>query len=192
MNSPLGRPETTSTLSRRGRWLALFAVNAGLAIRFFVPDVQCTAQDRHPGALVEFVRQKTNEAYPGHGKRPVLALLIRLMNFGCLPCLHNFFDFCDSLQKSSEKYGNRNVLLMVARDERTEHEQMRVVRGWAKSSGLRFPVILVPQRLLDDDGIEFSTALLLSADDEVEFMKEFPLEKGSAAELLEMLFPRKQ
>ena len=95
--------------------------------------------------LQNYIRSVSNKLDSNSADQKVLAVLIRFINFGCVACLNEFFDFSDSLQQNTTRFGKRNIILMFARDNSDENVQDRIMKGWMKANGLNYPMCLVPQ-----------------------------------------------
>ena len=149
-------------------------------------------QNNQQVPLEQYLRNQSIQVNPKCAKQPILVFLIKFINFGCVSCLNDFFDLCDSINSRIKQDGKRNVMVCFARDERPEQEQFRTMKGWTRSSGLRFPVVLVPKKIFDDNFIDFSTVILLNKDNEVELMEQFPLSATAISEIIDKLFCKKR
>lgn len=141
--------------------------------------------------LQNYIRSVSNKLDSNSADQKVLAVLIRFINFGCVACLNEFFDFSDSLQQSITRYGKRNIILMFARDNSDEDVQDRIMNGWMKANGLNFSMYLVPRGIFDDYFVDYTTVISINEDDSIEYFEKFPIATQRKEEIIKWLFEAK-
>ncbi len=139
-------------------------------------------------SLERYIRQGSSRLSPGSEHRKVMAFVIRFVNFGCVYCLNDFFEFCDSLQANVAGHHRSDILLMVVRDERDEATQARIMRGWAEANGLKFPVHLVPEEVIESYEIDYTTIVVIDERDAIEYFEKFPVSAERKKEITSYLF----
>ncbi len=92
--------------------------------------------------------------------RESVILFVEFLRFGCLTCLDQFLDFCDTVRKTSGTAGPVNVVVVIKRDRQEERTQFRAMRSWLDACGLNLPFILAPEGVFSEFGVG-STALMI-------------------------------
>ena len=173
------------------KWGLIFVM---LLIQFNSRGISQTTFSKEPVqsiTLQNYIRSVSNKLDPNLANQKVLAVLIHFINFGCVACLNEFFDFSDSLQQNITKFGNRNIILMFARDNSDENVQNRIMKGWMKANGLNFPMYLVPRGIFDDYFVDYTTVILINEDDSLEYIEKFPIATQRKKEIIKWLFESK-
>ncbi|GEM_PF-4141412 len=126
-------------------------------------------------SLESYIREASGKLSRRSGHRKVMALIIRFVNFGCVFCLDDFFEFCDTLKASVPAHGQGDIILMVVRDQRDEATQARIMKGWARSNGLKFPVYLIPEDIVDNYYIDYTSVVVIDERGTIVVVEKFPI-----------------
>lgn len=135
-------------------------------------------------SIVDSLEKSEHSAAPS-GKK--IIFMIRFTDFGCQPCLENFFVLCDTvsgIMKNSEKL---HVYLLFLREESSPGYQLAAMKGWAKSSGLPFPVALVARDVFESYGIGHSSVLITGEEGLIHFRGEIPLSRNDISNIVKTL-----
>ena len=173
------------------KWILIFVM---ILIHFSSRGISQTTLSKESVqsiTLQNYIRSVSNKLDSNSAGQKVLAVLIRFINFGCVACLNEFFDFSDSLQQNITRFGKRHIILMFARDNSDENVQDRIMRGWMKANGLNFPMYLVPRGIFDDYFVDYTTVILINEDDSLEYLEKFPIATQRKKEIIRWLFEAK-
>ena len=165
-----------------------------ILIHFFSVAVSQTrvSEEIEQGLSLEsYIRAVSIKFYPNSENQRVLAFFIRFIDFGCIACLNEFFDFSDSLQQNERRFGKRNIILMFVRDDNDEYIQSRLMKGWMKANGLNFSMYLVPNGIFDDYFVDYTTVVLINKDCSLEFVEKFPVDSRKQDAIIKQLFESK-
>ncbi len=108
-------------------------------------------------------------------EKTVLVFLIRFVNFGCVPCLNSFVDFCDTLKEQGELRRNCSVVLLFERDNQDRAMQYKQMKAWMNAVGIKFPFSLIPSKVFEEHGISYTSVLIIEHGDRIGYMSQFPL-----------------
>ena len=151
------------------------------------PDID--AQEFEKGLPLErYIRSVGIYLEPNSEHQSVLAFFIRFINFGCVTCQNDFFDFADSLEQRMKQHGHRTVVVLFVRDSRDKEVQERLMRGWLKSNRLFFPMLVVPREVFDSYNVDYTSAILIGAGSSIEVMEQFPIDLQMKEAFLTQLF----
>ena len=107
------------------------------------------------------------------GKKVIF--MLRFIDFGCQPCLQNFFDLCDSLKAANNNHFTLQVYLLFLKDQTGAGYQEGSMTQWAKSCNLDYPLKLVPQDLFRRYGIGHSSVIITEKDGKIIYTGDIPV-----------------
>jgi len=137
--------------------------------------------------LHEYVKKACMPAPDHRENKKTVAIFIEFLRFGCLACLNEFLDFCDTLKAVSDAYGNVGVILIFKRDHQEEDQQYRQMKSWIKGTGLNFRFRIAPPELFDENHITEISLLILDRNYEFNYYNQFPLTMRKKEEILGIL-----
>jgi hypothetical protein len=175
----------------RGKPLAIYLFSVILLISFIVSSGDGKDGRKDGGKQLHSVAQYVRHIHRGHrlsrGSH-TLAFFLRFLDFGCVPCLNNFLDFCDTLNTTIAKKGEEDILMVFLRDDNTEQHQLTTLNKWAKVNALPFPIYLASEEVYNRYHIGHSCVVLIDETDEIDFTGEFPLPVEGQEIILHRLF----
>jgi hypothetical protein len=125
--------------------------------------------------LHSIISSLSPSADTAHHTGTKIIFMLRFIDFGCQPCLQNFFEICDSIATIQEKSITTHVYLLFLRDQTSPGYQLSTLTRWARSSGLLYPVALVTAEVFKRYGIEHSSVLVMDNNGNVANCGEIPL-----------------
>lgn len=125
---------------------------------------------------------RAEETESTDGKK--LIFMIRFTDFGCQPCLRNFFELCDSVGIIRKRSRAIPVYLFFLREQSDPGYQLTTMTSWAKSSGLPYPVAIVPPEVFKRHGIGHSSILIIGYNDTLHFRGEIPVSQGDLRHII--------
>lgn len=144
-----------------------------------------------PDSLAQYVRHLQNTSGRNSGSIRTLAFLIRFIDFGCVPCLNNFLDFCDALSAAGVLKEDGKIVMICMRDESPERYQRETLDKWARRNKLDFPIYLAREATFDSFELQRSSVVLINETDRVELSSELPLTPEIQREILRRLLENK-
>lgn len=134
-------------------------------------------------SLERYIRSES-KTLSGKEYDEILAMMIRFENFGCLPCLNDFMEFCDSLRAGNTVGSNVSVILIIARNEQSLQQQTVSMKRWANENELFYPLVCIPRQLFENWNIERSTVLLVNKNDSIDLRETIPLSRARQDEFI--------
>lgn len=143
------------------------------------------------GALPAFVNGLWKTIPPDGDHHPTATLFIRFTDFGCVPCLNNFLDVCDTIAQAMRVHGSRPVALVFMRDRRERSDQERILHRWASVHRIHFPVFVAPENFFTTHFLDYSTFVVLDREGEFIFFEKFPLSAEKLHAVTDILFGKR-
>ena len=166
----------------RASWWGVISVLSMIAAsrsvmgqRISVDTVVCESAPVHLGKLFR------------SEKKSVLGIYVIFSDFGCVECLNNFLDMCDSIRSRSDS-GRGRVVMFVRRDDGKISYQAMTLKLWALANGIGFRIYIISRGYFSLNGFKRSTALLLGEHSEEVGRWEIPLASEERDYILRGLF----
>ncbi len=106
-----------------------------------------------------------------------IIFMLRFIDFGCQPCLQNFFELCDSFGTIQRSSLTIPVYILFLKDQTGAGYQLTTMTEWTRSCGLQYPIALISQKVFKNYGIEHSSVLIMNKNGAIENCGEIPLSR---------------
>ena len=165
--------------------------NLAFVLSWFVVCLTICTSDATAGAaakdssLTDYVVRHCLTAANARTGRESIILFVDFLRFGCMSCLNQFLDLCDTLKDVSRKEGPLNVVVVFKRDGQAENVQSRAMRSWLNGSGLSLPMTIIPAEVFTSFGVEGTALMILDRHKEFAFygpIPSTPAERTSAVD----------
>ncbi len=124
--------------------------------------------------LTDYVVQHCLIAGSARPDRESIILFVDFLRFGCMSCLNQFLELCDTLKDVSRRDGPLNVVVVFKRNGQEEHLQSRAMRSWLHGSGLSLPMTLIPADVFSTFGVEGTAFMILDRHKEFTYFGPIP------------------
>jgi hypothetical protein len=137
--------------------------------------------------LQTIIASLDSSAGRAHSDGRKIVFMLRFIDFGCQPCLQNFFELCDSFGTIQRRSLTIPVYLLFLRDKTGSGYQLTTMTKWARSCGLQYPIALISQKVFHNYGIEHSSVLIMNKNGTIENCGEIPLSRNTFKNILRMI-----
>ena len=134
--------------------------------------------------LVDYLHTTLGAAERSAPARPSVVVLFDFLRFGCVPCLNDFLDLCDTLRQFRGDPPSFSIHLLIRRNDQPAGDQEREMRSWLRSSGTDLPFHLVPGEAFNRYGLTDVTVLLLDAAGAFEHIARLPKTGAERADIV--------
>jgi hypothetical protein len=147
----------------------------------------------HEGpSLINYVKKVCQDSPEIQKNTKTLAVFVEFLRFGCLACLNNFLDFCDTVNMLSGHPGSPNVILFFKRDNQEYDRQYEQMQSWMHATGLNFQFRIAPSDIFEENNITENILLILDHDYSFDYYNQFPLTMEKKREILGRLYEAKR
>lgn len=144
--------------------------------------------DRESVSLVGYVKNFCENSPDIHQEKKTLAVFIEFIKFGCLACLNNFLDLCDTMELYSEHFGSPNVILVFERDNQEYNRQFEQMKSWIEATGIGFHFRIAPSNIFERNNITEIVLIMLDRDCSFDYYTQLPLTEEEKRKLLRKLY----
>jgi hypothetical protein len=123
----------------------------------------------------------------GSSTERLMVLVLYPADLGCMPCMLNFMDFCDTMQRLLPYTPWVHGMMLVVRGQGSYADQRRKITAWAAAGNLRLPLYLIDQDFLVQHHILHTSVAVTDSSGNLEMEEEFPLATETRNTLLARL-----
>jgi hypothetical protein len=153
---------------------------------------QTIVQKSDHSSLAEYAISVCKKSTGLHHNSKTLIFFIDFARFGCVNCLNEFLDFCDTIRMRSEQVHYVTIILFFERDLQNENVQYKQMKSWVHATGINFPFYLVPSKVFRDNFILDTSLMILDSNFSFEYFDRFPLTSEKKKIILNKLFPKER
>ncbi len=142
--------------------------------------------------LTGYIVQHCLTAENTQPNRESVILFVDFLRFGCISCLNQFLEFCDTLKVVSGSAGRMNVVVVIKRDRQEENIQSRAMRSWLNGCGLNLAMTLVPADVFPVFGVEGTALMILDRHREFVYFGPIPVTPGERKSVVDRIIALKR
>ena len=139
-------------------------------------------------SLLPYVQKICEKSTEFPNRKKSLVVLVEFLKFGCVTCLNNFMDLCDTIKFLSKQTDSPNVILIFERDNQIYERQYGQMKSWVEATGLRFPFRIAPPGIFEENHLTDIVLILLDRDCTFSYYQQLPLSEDNKRILLRRLF----